>query len=94
MVLDCLADCLSFPCFFGDAQDVALWGRPICVYAGWLAPAAASQPAYTQIGRPQRATSCASPKKHGNDKQSARQSRTMATYIFALLLRFLGPPHV
>ena len=44
-----------------------------------VAPAAASQPAYTQIGRPQRATSCASPKKHGNDKQSARQSRTMAT---------------
>ena len=26
MVLDCLADCLSFPCFFGNAQDVALWG--------------------------------------------------------------------
>ena len=42
MVLDCLADCLSFPCFFGDAQDVALWGRPICVYAGWLAAAGAT----------------------------------------------------
>ena len=42
MVLDCLADCLSFPCFFGNAQDVALWGRPICVYAGWLAAAGAT----------------------------------------------------
>ena len=42
MVLDCLADCLSFPCFFGYAQDVALWGRPICVYAGWLAAAGAT----------------------------------------------------
>ena len=42
MVLDCLADCLSFPCFFSDAQDVALWGRPICVYAGWLAAAGAT----------------------------------------------------
>jgi len=42
MVLDWLADCISFPCFFGDVQDAALWARPVFVYVQWLSSAGAT----------------------------------------------------